>query len=115
MPNPDPPESLLDGDLDIELEVYQGKTMSVRRVRHGGKMRFNNKDGAKKLLIMSSAGDPPFVLSEGSTPVSWFEVPAGGQRFVWISSLYLPNSRFTYTAIIDGSSAEDPIVIVDRR
>lgn len=115
MPTPDPPESLLDGDLDIEVEVHEGKTMSVRHVKHGGKLRFNNKDGVKKLLVLSSATNPPFVLSEGSDPVSWFEVTAGGQKFVWISPRYLADSRFTYTALIDGSRAEDPIVIVDRR
>lgn len=115
MPTPDPTESLLDGDLDIEHRVYNGKTMSVRHVKRGGKLRFNNKDGERKLLIMSPAGNPPFVLSEGSTPVSWFEVRPEETKFVWISPLYGDDSWFTYTAIIDGSTAEDPVVIVDRR
>jgi hypothetical protein len=108
-------ESLADGDLDIEVEAVNGKTMSVRHVKHGGKLRFNNKDRAKKLLIMSPAENPPFVTKESSDPVSWFEVPPGKPKVVTISPYYEPESRFPYTALIDGSAAEDPIVIIDRR
>jgi hypothetical protein len=108
-------ESLADGDLDVEVESFHGKTMTVRHVKHGGKLRYSNKDGAKKLLIMSPAADPPFITEESPDPVSWFEVLPGRFRFVRISTAYAPESRFTYTAIIDGASAEDPIVVIDRR
>ncbi len=111
----DPSEPLEDGDLDLELDTLNGKTMSVRRMKRGGKLRFNNKAGTRKLLIMSPATPPPFVVNVGQPPVSWFEVPAGGKVVVTISLTYDLNSQFTYTALIDGSGAEDPIVIIDRR
>jgi hypothetical protein len=110
----DPSEPLEDGDLDLELESFNGKTMSVRRARFGGKLRFNNKDGTQKLLVMSPAPTPPFVISDGQPPVSWFEVPAGQKKVVKISTTYAVNARFAYTTLIEGSAAEDPIVIVDH-
>ena len=115
MPTPNSSEPLVDGDLEVELASYNGKTMSVRRIKFGGKLRFNNKKNPKKLLIMSPAADPPFVLAPGATAVSWFEVGPKDTRDVHVSDVYQPVTQFTYTAVIDGSGAEDPIVIIDRR
>jgi hypothetical protein len=40
-------------------------------------------------------------------------VPVDGKVTVEVSSKYVAGTRFTYKAQIEGSTAEDPIVIVD--
>jgi hypothetical protein len=47
--------------------------------------------------------------------VSSFTVPPGASKTVTISESYGDQASFAYTAQIEGSLQEDPIVIIERR
>jgi len=115
MPTPDPSEPLLIPDLSIEVEDYGGKTMTVHRIKQNGKIKFTNRNLVQPLTISSPAADSPFVPEGCSNAVSSFVVPANDKMTVTIAPTYVLGMKFTYSAQINGTSAEDPIVIVDRR
>ncbi|HET8690779.1 MAG TPA: hypothetical protein VFM30_01465 [Steroidobacteraceae bacterium] len=112
MPTPSGPNHV---DLSVELAVESGQTKSVLRIRKGGAFKFRNASETETLTISSPAAEPPFVLDGCSTGVSSFDVPPHGSRTVTISEAYDDGASFSYSAQIEGSMAEDPIVIIERR
>jgi hypothetical protein len=102
-------------DASVELDDYNGKTMTVHRMKRGGKMRFKNKNLRNELLINSNSSPPPFIVEGSATPRSWFTVARDTPAIVTISDAYDVGMSFTYSAQINGTTAEDPIVIIDRR
>jgi hypothetical protein len=67
------------------------------------------------LTVASPAEVPPFVPPDCTTAVSSFTVPPGASKTVTISESYGDQASFAYTAQIEGSLQEDPIVIIERR
>lgn len=102
-------------ELNIELAVDSGQTKTVHRLKLGGALRFKNGSATMALTIASPAEAPPFILPDCPTAVSSFTVPPAGSRTVTISEAYGDRASFTYTARIEGSLQEDPIVIIERR
>lgn len=102
-------------DLSVELAIESGQTKSVLRIRKGGAFEFRNASETEILTISSPAAEPPFVLEGCNTGVASFDVPPDSNRIVTISEAYDDGASFSYTAQIEGSQAEDPIVIIERR
>ena len=115
MPTPSDPGEHGHVDLEVELAVELGQTKSVHRIRRGGAFRFRNGSETATLVIASPATEPPFVLEGCATAVSTFDVAPESSRTVTISEAYDDGASFSYTAQIEGSLAEDPIVIIERR
>lgn len=109
------PEAINPEDLLYELSVHRGMTKSVRRARQNGRLIFNNRFNDKALTIECKDSPPPFVVEGCAGPQSKFTVPARGRLAVNISPSYAVGSQFAYSAQIEGSTAEDPIVVIDRR
>lgn len=112
MPTPSGPGH---ADLSVELAVDSGQTKSVLRIRKGGAFEFRNASETETLTISSPAAEPPFVLEGCHTGVSSFDVAPQSSRTVAISEAYDEDASFSYSAQIEGSEAEDPIVIIERR
>jgi hypothetical protein len=102
-------------DVNVELAVHNGMTKTVLRIKVRGSLKFSNSSKDKSLTIASSNVPPPFVVPGCATPQSQFTVPKKDKLTVTVSEAYDLDSYFTYTAQIEGSTAEDPIVIIDRR
>jgi hypothetical protein len=115
MPTPSGPGEQGPIDLTVELAVEMGQTKSVHRLRNGGKLKFKNSSQSAMLTITSPAPEPPFVLAGCTAGVSSFTVDPGSSRTVMISQAYDEGDSFSYAAQIEGSEAEDPIVIIERR
>lgn len=114
MPTPgDPGDSDLI-ELTIELAVEFGQTKTVHRVKRRGTLKFKNGSKNKSLAIKSPAPVAPFVVPGYPGPVSEFTVPRNSSMNVTISEAYDIGASFTYTAQIEDSLPEDPIVIIDR-
>lgn len=115
MPTPaDPGEPGLI-DLTVELAVELGQTKTVHRIKKGGAFKVRNGSPDATLTIASPAPEPPFVLSGCTSGVSSFVVDPRSSKTVTISEAYDEGASFTYTAQIEGSQPEDPIVIIERR
>lgn len=95
----------------IDVDKRGNKTMTRHRMGYQGVLRFNNKS-SQPLVVAASTGTP-FELPDCNDPVGQFTVPGGGQVSVKIHATYTAD-EFTYSAQIDGTEAEDPIVIIDR-
>jgi hypothetical protein len=115
MPTPSEPVDPDPADLSVELAVDLGQTKTVHRIRRGGTFEVRNGSPDATLTITSAAPDPPFVLSGCTSAVASFTVDPRSSTAVTISEAYVEGSSFTYAAQIEGSQAEDPIVIIERR
>ena len=108
------PEPLTPEDIWIALEVHNGMTKTVYKIKRHGWLKFKNKSPNKTLTITSGDNPPPFLV-EGNPPAqSGFVVPAGSQVKAQVAPSYDVGDRFAYQAQIEGSAPEDPIVIVDQ-
>ena len=96
----------------IEVDKRGTKTMTRHRMGYKGNLRFNNL-ADKPCEITASAGKP-FKVPDCDDPVGSFSVPGGVEVSVKIHKLY-DGGEFTYSAQIQDTQAEDPIVIIDRR
>jgi hypothetical protein len=108
-------ELLAPGTRYLDYEVHDGKTKMSFRIKEGGELKFKNKSLDKTLLIKSDAGLPPPFVPENSKPVREFTVDAGSEKKVTIDDAYKHGDCFTYSSQIGDSTAEDPIVIIERR
>jgi hypothetical protein len=115
MPTPSGPGGHRQVDLSVELAIESGQTKSVLRIRKGGALGFRNASETGMLTITSPAAEPPFVLDGCDSGVSSFNVDPHSSRTVTISDAYDDGASFSYSAQIEGSLAEDPIVIIERR
>lgn len=115
MPTPDNLEDLGLIEVSIEVAVESGQTKTVHRVKKGGSLKFKNGSKNKILTIKSPAPQPPFMVTGCADPVSEFTVERDSKKSVAISDAYDVGDMFTYTATIEDSSPEDPIVIIERR
>jgi hypothetical protein len=115
MPIPETPGDPGLVDLTIEVAVELGQTKTVHRVKKGGTLKIKNGSEDKILTIESPAELPPFVVPGCPDPVSEFTVQPADSVIVTISEAYDVYDRFTYTAQVEGSLPEDPIVIIERR
>ena len=95
--------------------VESGQTKTVHRVKKGGSLKFKNGSKNKILTIQSPAPQPPLMVTGCADPVSEFTVESDSKKSVTISDAYDVGDMFTYTATIEDSSPEDPIVIIERR
>ena len=111
MPTPGAPHP---ADLNIDLAVRDGKTMTVHHARLDGTLQFMNTENAP-LVITSSSEYPPFIEDGCSDAVAEITVPPQSGKTVRLSGRYGLNSSFTYSARIGDSEPEDPIIIIDRR
>lgn len=113
---PADPDAIYPEDLLTELSVHRGMTKSVRRARRNGRLVFNNKFNDKALEIESDDDPAPFIVKGFATPQKKFTVKAHDAKFVvTINPDYDLGSQFAYSAKIEGSTPEDPIVVIDRR
>ena len=115
MPTPSDPGEQGQVDLTVELAVELGQTKSVHRLKKGGAFKFKNSSQSATLTIASPAPEPPFVLAGCNTGVSSFNVDPHSSKTVTISEAYDEGASFSYSAQIEGSQADDPIVIIERR
>ncbi len=115
MLKPESPAEPTAADLTIELSVHEGMTKTTLRIRERGLLKFHNKSLDQSLRIESADKPPPFMLEGCTEPQSGFDVSPKGHRTVTVSSAYVVEKKFTYTARIGDSIPEDPIVIIDRR
>lgn len=107
-----PEEEMLSASRHIDVDKVGTKTMTRHRMGYMGTLRFKNWSNLP-LVITASEGNP-FLVQGCSDPVSSFTVTGGQEMSVKIHSSY-GGDAFTYSARIDGTEAEDPIVIIDRR
>jgi hypothetical protein len=96
----------------IDVDRRGNKTMTRHRMGFQGTLRFKNWSD-RRLVVTASTGTP-FKVAGCSEAVASFPVEAGLEMFVRIHPGYL-DEEFSYSAQIDGTEAEDPIVIIDRR
>ena len=96
----------------IDVDKRGTKTMTRHRMGYRGTLTFKNLSNAP-LVITASAG-APFETQDCGDPVGTFSVPAGQEMSVKIHRTY-SGEEFSYSAQIEGTEAEDPIVIIDRR
>ena len=115
MPTPSDPGEPGLVDLLVEVAIERGQTKTVRRVKKNGTIKFNNVLNDVSLTISSPSTRPPFVLPDCATAASEFTVQARDHLTVTISDAYDVGERFSYTAELEGSMPEDPIVIIERR
>jgi hypothetical protein len=104
--------------LNIFVNEKNGQTVSkFGKAKDGEKIVFHNQHPAQPLSV-SVIGEPPSAgvpLSDGTNPVSSFTVSvAEGKKAFWIRAGYLAET-FKYTATIQGSVPEDPIIIIERK
>ena len=108
----DEPEDALTPDLAVELAVHQGATKTVLRIKRHGWLKFKNKSHDKTLKITSENKPEPFLVDGHAE--SEFVVDENSHKFVQVAPSYGIGTSFAYKAQIEGSEAEDPIVIVDH-
>jgi hypothetical protein len=108
------PEPLAPDNISIALEVHNGMTKTVYKIKQNGLLKFRNKSHDKTLTIMSANEPLPFLVPGQSGPQSGFVVAENSNLTVQIAPSYGVGDWFAYTAQIEGSTAEDPIVIVDH-
>jgi hypothetical protein len=106
------PEPFTPDNIWIALEVHNGMTKTVHKIKQNGWLKFRNKSPDKTLTI-TSANEPPFLVPGQPGPQSGFVVQPNSHLNVQVASTYGIGDSFAYTAQIEGSTAEDPIVIVD--
>ena len=110
----EPAVPLTPDNIWIALEVHDGMTKTVYKIKENGWLKFKNKSQDKTLTITSDNTPLPFLV-EGEPPaVAGFVVEANSNLNVRIAPTYVEGNWFAYKAQIEGSTAEDPIVIVDH-
>jgi hypothetical protein len=115
MPAPDDPVEPAATELSFDLEVHNGMTKKSFRIKEGGTLKIRNKSPDAELLIESDDDPPPFDVPGFPCPRRAFTVAAHSTLRVGISAAYVAGMRFTYRSTIQGSTPEDPIVIIERR
>lgn len=118
MITPEPPDSSEPADLTIEVQAHDDKTLTVHRIKRGGIIKFHNRDRVHPLTItalVKSVDADPFIPPDNCDAVSQFRVDPNSHLNVKIANEFDLFAWFYYSAEIQGSAAEDPIVIVDRR
>jgi hypothetical protein len=110
MPVPGSPAA---AGLDIAVVSRNGKTMTQHGMDVKGRLRFRNLSDAT-LTITCASGQEPFVVEGCADPVGNFTVPGGGARVVRIAESFKKGDSFVYSAQIDGTEAEDPVIIFDK-
>jgi hypothetical protein len=114
MPNPGtpaPPE----GDLDITVVNRGGRTMTQHAMALSGRLRFRNL-AAGTLTVTCTSGHPaPFLVEGCHDPVAGFTVEGTETKVVRIAAGLDLGQSIKYTAEIEGTIAEDPVIIFDRR
>jgi hypothetical protein len=108
-------EVLVPGTRYLDYEVHDGKTKMSFRIKEGGTLKFHNKSTDKTLHIRSDAKLPPFDVPDSSKPQWEFTVDPKSNLEVRINEDYVAGDCFTYSSQIGDSTAEDPIVIIERR
>lgn len=101
----------LSASRHIDVDKVGTKTMTRHRMGYLGTLRFKNWSNLP-LVITASEGNP-FLLQGCGDAVNSFTVMGGQEVSVKIHSGY-GGDAFTYSARIEGTEAEDPIVIIDR-
>jgi len=108
-------ELLAPGTRWLDYEVHDGKTKMSFRIKERGTLKFKNKSPDKTLLIKSDPELPPPFVPEDSKPLRELTVGAKSTLDVHIDAAYVAGDCFTYSSQIGESTAEDPIVIIERR
>ena len=85
------------------------------RIKERGTLKFKNKSPDKILRVKSDAKRPPFDVSDYSKPQWEFTVGPKSTLSVDIDEAYVHGDCFTYSSQIGDSTADDPIVIIERR
>lgn len=96
----------------IDVDKRGTKTMTRHRMGYRGTLTFNNLSNAP--LVITASDGAPFEVQGCGDPVGTFSVPAGQETSVRIHGTYSAE-EFYYSARIEGTEAEDPIIIIDRR
>lgn len=109
------PEILAPPVRYLDYEVHKGKTKLSFRIKEGGTLKFKNKSTTKTLRIKSDAKFAPFVVQGDPEPRWEFTVNRKSNTDVTIDEKYVDGMCFTYSTQIDGATAEDPIVIIERK
>lgn len=109
------PELLAPAVRYLDYEVHKGKTKLSFRIKEGGTLKFKNKSTTKTLRIKSDAKLAPFDVPGDPEPRWEFTVNPKSNSDVIIDEKYVAGMCFTYSTQIDGATAEDPIVIIERK
>jgi hypothetical protein len=115
MPIHDDPAEPAATSLSFDLEVHKGRTKTSFRIKERGTLKIKNKSLDRALRIESDDDPAPFIVEDCTNPQSGFTVNADSKMNVTIAEAYVAGMRFTFTSTIDGSIADDPIVIIERR
>ena len=115
MPHPGSPAAPTSGDLDITVVSRDGKTMTQHVMDPRGRLRFRNLSGGTLMITCTSGHPAPFLLEGCADAVSSFTVQGTEPKVVRIADGLHEGDSITYTAQIEGTTAEDPVVIFDRR
>ena len=101
--------------LNIHVNDDCGKTVSKFGVDSEGVVEFINDHGTKTLTV-SIQTDPGngTALQCDDEPIATFTVTPSGKRAFRIPRNFTAES-FKYTATLEGSEPEDPIIIIERR
>jgi len=115
MPNPGSPAAPTSGDLDITVVSREGKTMTQHVMDPRGRLTFQNLSGGTLTIICTSGHHAPFLVEGCANPVASFTVQGTEPKVVRIANGLNEGDSIKYTAQIEGTTAEDPVIIFDRR
>ena len=113
MPTPGTPAAPLSGDLDIEVVSRDGRTMTRHAMALSGRLRFQNLAGGT-LTVTCTSGQQPFVVEGCAEGVASFSVEGTAPKRVRIAAGFEVGDSIKYSAQIEGTTAEDPVIIFDR-
>jgi len=103
-------------DLTIHVVNDNGKTASRFSVPPGGQIKFVNDGAADMTIALKPNVNPGPVLCKGNNdnnPLTSFKVKAGKHDTVFVCKSF-PGDSFAYSAQIEGTVLEDPIIIIQK-
>ena len=115
MPNPGSPAAPTSGDLDITVVDRGGRTMTQHAMALSGRLRFQNLSGGTLTITCTSGHPAPFLVEGCAAAVASFTVQGTEPKEVHIADGLHDGGSIKYTAQIEGTTAEDPVIIFDRR
>ncbi len=115
MPIPGTPGAPISGDLHITVVSRGGRTMTQHAMALSGRLRFQNLAGGTLTVTCTSGHHAPFLVEGCADPVASFTVQGTEPKVVRIADGLDEGDSIKYTAQIEGTTAEDPVIIFDRR
>jgi hypothetical protein len=115
MPTPGSPAAPISGDLDITVVDRGGTTMTQHAMALSGRLTFQNLSGGTLTITCTSGHHAPFLVEGCANAVASFTVQGTEPKVVRIADGLDVGDSIKYTAQIEGTIKEDPVIIFDRR